>query len=43
MDISTELAETASYGSFFALTVGGDAAGWHPVTQSYAEIGRAHV
>lgn len=37
MDISTELAETASYGSFFALTVGGDAAGWHPVTQSYAD------
>jgi hypothetical protein len=37
MDISTELAETASYGGFFALTVGGDAAGWHPVAQSYAE------
>lgn len=37
MDISTELAETASYGGFFALTVGGDAAGWHPVTQSYAD------
>lgn len=36
MDISTELAETASYGGFFALTVGGDAAGWHPVAQSYA-------
>ncbi|MCA2322703.1 (2Fe-2S)-binding protein [Mycobacterium intracellulare] len=37
MDISTELVETASYGGFFALTVGGDAAGWHPVTQSYAD------
>lgn len=37
MDISTELAETTSYGGFFALTVGGDAAGWHPVTQSYAD------
>ncbi|MCA2305617.1 (2Fe-2S)-binding protein [Mycobacterium intracellulare] len=37
MDISTELAETASYGGFFALTVGGDAAGWHPVTQSYPD------
>lgn len=37
MDISTELAETASYGGFFALTVGGDAAGWHPVGQSYAD------
>lgn len=37
MDISTELAETASYGGFFALTVGGDAAGWHPVAQSYAD------
>lgn len=37
MDISTELAETASYGGFFALTIGGDAAGWHPVAQSYAD------
>ncbi|ASW91241.1 (2Fe-2S)-binding protein [Mycobacterium marseillense] len=37
MDISTELAETASYGGFFALTVGGDAAGWHPVAHSYAD------
>ena len=37
MDISAELAETASYGGFFALTVGGDAAGWHPVAQSYAD------
>lgn len=37
MDISTELAETASYGGFFALTVGGDAAGWHPVGRSYAD------
>lgn len=37
MDISTELAEIASYGGFFALKVGGDAAGWHPVAQSYAD------
>ncbi len=37
MDISTELAEIASYGGFFALTVGGDGAGWHPVAQSYAD------
>ncbi|OBH55635.1 (2Fe-2S)-binding protein [Mycobacterium sp. E2479] len=37
MDISTELAEIASYGGFFALTVGGDAAGWHPVARSYAD------
>lgn len=36
MDISAELAETASYGGFFALTVGGGPAGWHPVGQSYA-------
>jgi hypothetical protein len=37
MDISTELAEISSYKGFFALTVGGDAAGWHPVRQSYAD------
>ncbi|OBH91134.1 (2Fe-2S)-binding protein [Mycobacterium sp. E2989] len=37
MDISAELAEIASYGGFFALTVGGAAAGWHPVGQSYAD------
>lgn len=37
MDISAELAETSSYGGFFALTVGGDAAGWHPVGRSYAD------
>jgi len=39
MDISAELSEIASYGGFFALTVGSDssdATGWHPVTQSYA-------
>ncbi|ORA25230.1 (2Fe-2S)-binding protein [Mycobacterium angelicum] len=34
-DISAELSEIASYGGFFALVVGGDAAGWHPVRQSY--------
>ncbi|OBG37513.1 iron reductase [Mycobacterium alsense] len=37
MDISHALAETSSYKGFFALTVGGDAAGWHPVGQSYAD------
>jgi hypothetical protein len=37
MNISAELSEIASYGGFFALTVGGDAAGWHPVGQSYAD------
>lgn len=37
MDISAELAEISSYNGFFALNVGGDAAGWHPVTQSYAD------
>jgi len=37
MDISAELAEISSYRGFFALTVGGDAAGWHPVRQSYAD------
>jgi hypothetical protein len=37
MNITAELAEISSYGGFFALTVGGDAAGWHPVGQSYAD------
>ncbi|OBH58066.1 iron reductase [Mycobacterium colombiense] len=37
MDISAQLAEIACYGGFFTLTVGGDAAGWHPVGQSYAD------
>jgi hypothetical protein len=37
MDISNELAEISTYKGFFALTVGGDAAGWHPVRQSYAD------
>jgi hypothetical protein len=36
MNISTELSEISSYGAFFALTVGGDATGWHQVAQSYA-------
>ncbi|MEB4210808.1 (2Fe-2S)-binding protein [Mycobacterium sp. 94-17] len=36
MDISAELSEIASYGGFFALTVGSDTAGWHPVTRDYA-------
>lgn len=37
MDISAELAEISSLHGFFALTVGGDAAGWHPVGRSYAD------
>ncbi|OBK09937.1 iron reductase [Mycobacterium asiaticum] len=37
MDISVELAEVASYGGFFALTVSGDPTGWHPVAGSYAD------
>ncbi|OSC42233.1 (2Fe-2S)-binding protein [Mycobacterium decipiens] len=37
MNISAELAEISSYGGFFALTVGGDATGWHPVARSYAD------
>ncbi|GFG64323.1 hypothetical protein MKUB_18130 [Mycobacterium kubicae] len=37
MDISAQLAEVSTYGGFFALPVGGDSAGWHPVTQSYAD------
>lgn len=37
MDISAELAEISSYKRFFTFTVGGDAAGWHPVRQSYAD------
>jgi FhuF 2Fe-2S C-terminal domain len=37
MNISAELSEISSYGGFFAPTVGGDAAGWHPVGQSYAD------
>lgn len=36
-DIHRELTQISSYGGFFALAVGGDAAGWHPVTDSYAE------
>jgi FhuF 2Fe-2S C-terminal domain len=37
MDISAQLAEISSYKGFFALAVGGDAAGWHPVKQSYTD------
>ncbi|WP_041180885.1 (2Fe-2S)-binding protein [Mycobacterium canetti] len=36
MNISAALSEVCSYGGFFALTVGGDPAGWHPVDRSYA-------
>ncbi len=35
MDIAAELSEVSAYGGFFAVTVGGDPAGWHPVGQSY--------
>jgi hypothetical protein len=37
MNISVELSQVSAYGGFFALTVGGDAAGWHPVSRSYAD------
>ncbi|QLL09340.1 (2Fe-2S)-binding protein [Mycobacterium vicinigordonae] len=37
MDISAQLAEISGYGGFFAVTVGGDPSGWHPVTTSYAD------
>lgn len=37
MDISAELSDISSYGGFFALVVGGDGTGWHPVGQSYAD------
>ncbi|MBI2692675.1 (2Fe-2S)-binding protein [Mycobacterium nebraskense] len=37
MDISAELAEISSHKGFFALTVGGDAAGWSPVGRYYAD------
>ncbi|MEQ6325668.1 (2Fe-2S)-binding protein [Mycobacterium canetti] len=36
MNISAALSEVCSYGGFFALTVGGAPAGWHPVDRSYA-------
>lgn len=36
MNIAAELSGISTYGGFFALTVGGDPAGWHPVAQSYA-------
>jgi FhuF 2Fe-2S C-terminal domain len=35
MDISRELAEISLYKGFFALPVGDQAVGWHPVAQSY--------
>jgi FhuF 2Fe-2S C-terminal domain len=37
VNISAELSDVSSYGGFFALTVGGTAAGWHPISQSYAD------
>jgi hypothetical protein len=37
MNISVELSKVSAYGAFFALTVGGDATGWHPIGQSYAD------
>jgi hypothetical protein len=36
VNISAELSEISSYRGFFALTVGGDQAGWQPIGQSYA-------
>ncbi|MHA7650499.1 (2Fe-2S)-binding protein [Mycobacterium sp. ML4] len=36
MNIAAELSEISTYGGFFALAVGEDPTGWHPVTQSYA-------
>ncbi|BDB43405.1 MULTISPECIES: (2Fe-2S)-binding protein [Mycobacterium] len=37
MDIAAELAEISTYGGFFAVKVGGDPTGWHPVTTSYTD------
>jgi FhuF 2Fe-2S C-terminal domain len=37
VNISGELSEVASYGGLFALTVGGGAARWRPIGQSYAD------
>jgi FhuF 2Fe-2S C-terminal domain len=37
VNISAELSEVASHGGFFALTVGGNPRGWHPVGRSYAD------
>ena len=39
MNISAELSDVSSYGGFFALAAGSDdsAAGWHPISQSYAD------
>lgn len=36
MNISEQLSQISDYGGFFALTVGGNAQGWHPVAQFYA-------
>jgi hypothetical protein len=35
MDVSVALAESQSYGGFFAITVGGDADGWVPIGRCY--------
>lgn len=37
MNIGTQLGEIASFGGFFAITVGGDPAGWVPVQRCYDE------
>lgn len=37
MNLATELSEIASYGGFFALTLGGDPDSWVGVRQCYAE------
>lgn len=36
MNISAQLADIATYSGFFALPVGAEATGWHPIEQSYA-------
>lgn len=36
MNISAELADVASYGGFFAISIGGEDAGWHPVQRYYS-------
>lgn len=37
MNVGAQLGEIASYGGFFAITVGGDPAGWMPAQRCYDE------
>jgi hypothetical protein len=37
MNIAAELSDVASYGGFFAVTIGGDSRGWRPVGHFYAD------